>query len=357
MVNQVSSDRALNDIKKNNYMLDIFEKTKNIKYTNAAYEIVQCISQVYRAIEPSHFGGKIIIYKSFSDNLMLDESESERLYDYRILANNYNSIVIELKDSDDLPITWKNLDEEFTRSLLETSLDFIAYVFDSQKEFFVVNSQKIKIRNTYDCPSIFALQYHELNEALLFYRNDLVKNVSCSLLKNCWYDDNYIYLKSGPEDCMQESLRSCLRARLRGANIIVREYNLGGRKPVDIRVFWNEANRDALLELKWLGQSVKGKDELTTQYTNGRANDGMKQIKEYVDLANGDSPSVITKGYLIIIDARRKGTASAIKTEISRSDGMHFSNTELDIKEKYKFWIKNPEIEKPRRMFVEPICI
>ncbi len=153
---------------------------------------------------------------------------------------------------------------------------------------------------------------------------------------------------------MQLSLKEYLSSSLRGVDV-VREYTLGATKPVDVRVYWKEANRAALIELKWLGQSKKLNGELSTAYANGRGNDGLVQLKEYMDLANQDAPTCITKGYLIIIDGRRRGVSSNPET-INVEDGMHYSDKEIEFDSDKKFYESMPSFEKPIRMFVAPIC-
>ncbi|MCB0512721.1 MAG: hypothetical protein KDC72_09240, partial [Bacteroidetes bacterium] len=253
-----------------------------------------------------------------------------------------------------LPHIWTNVDTDSIDALLSSD-GFIAYVYENEEEYFIVNQNKIDVINSYSCPSIFALQYHELKQALLMYKNERIKSSSCELFKNCWADEKRIYFKNKPEDCMQISLNEFLKNRLRGIDI-VREYNLGASKPVDVRVYWNEANRAALIEVKWLGRSVKDNGELSTPYSNSRANDGMQQIKEYLDLENSDTPIVITKGYLVVVDGRRRGIHKSKVSRISLQNGMAYKNTELTIANDKKYWETYKNIEKPIRMFAEPIC-
>ncbi|MCP4176392.1 MAG: hypothetical protein GY756_01340, partial [bacterium] len=152
-----------------------------------------------------------------------------------------------------------------------------------------------------------------------------------------------------------KSIKEYLGSRIRGVKI-VREYNLGASKPVDVRVYWREANRAALIELKWMGQSLKKNGDLGLKYSNSKSNDGMKQIKEYIDLERGDTPSIITKGYLVVIDGRRKNISTNKVNSISRENGYYYANKDLKINSDKKYWETHPNITKVRRMFVEPIC-
>ena len=350
------TDKLVEKIRKENYLLKIFELTKNITYINEAKRIVEFVIDIYRNIEPSHFDGKILVFHDFSNNINLVQDQKVEFYDKGILNNNSTSLIFQNRSSDELPLIWMNIGNAVIKSLLLKKDNFIAYVYDGEKEYFIVNKHKISIVNKFSCPSIFALQYHNLNEALLDYKNERIKNVSCEHFKKCWADKKWIYLKNKPENDMQLSLSEYLKTRIRGVKTTVREYNLGASKPVDIRVFWSEANRAALIELKWLGKSLKKDESLGTAYSNGRSNDGAKQIKEYIDLENGDTPTIITKGYLVVIDGRRRNINSNKVTFVSRTDGFHYSAKELEIDADKKYWKTHPNIEKPVRMFVEPIC-
>jgi len=110
-----------------------------------------------------------------------------------------------------------------------------------------------------------------------------------------------------------------------------------------------------LIELKWLGQSKNPEGELSTSYANGRGNDGLTQLKEYMDLENQDTPTCMTKGYVVIIDGRRKGVAANPLT-IDVGNGMHYREQEITFAPDKNFFDTMTGFEKPIRMFVEPVC-
>lgn len=342
--------------KRDNHVLRIFELTKRKEYIDAVYKISSFVREIYRTIEPSHFEGQLIIFKDLGGGVTFDKSLREHFYDKGILTHEHDSLIFQLHESSDtdLPSIWVNADDEEINKLLSINENFIAYVFEGEKEYFLVNTEKVDIPNGYSCPSIFALQYHQLNEALLDYKNEKVRTSNCEFLKNCWHDEKRIYFKNKPENCMQISLKQFLGSRIRGVTID-REFTLGSSKPVDVRVSWREANRDALIEVKWLGKSIKN-GNLSTAYANGRANDGMEQIKGYIDLGRSDTPTIITKGYLVIIDGRRKRIASQLVKEVSRKNGMHYAGKDVIVKDENRYWETYSNIERPYRMFVEPVC-
>lgn len=339
----------------NNPIIKIFECTNDKRYHQAAFKIISFVKEIYRTIELTHFDGEIVVFKDLDKKVVFKEELQMPFYDKGILNHDYESMIFRLKSDDELPEIWLNIEQRDIQDLLSINKEFIAYVYKNNEEYFLVNCQKIAIHNRYSCPSIFALQYHDLNEALLDYKNERVRTGTCELFKSCWENKYRIYLKNKPENCMQISLKEFLNNRIRGITID-REFNLGASKPVDVRIFWREANRAALIEVKWLGQSLKKDGDLGTEYTNSRGNDGMDQIKEYVDLAKEDNPNTIAKGYLVVVDCRRRGIAKQKVRSIPIDDGMYYAGKELTIKDEKMYWDTHPSIEKPIRMFVEPIC-
>lgn len=351
------SDQLVDKVRREDFTLQIFSITKDTHYVKLTKNLVEKVRELYRHIEPSHFTGDVVLFYKIDDSEFFHECEDEKIefYDYAIIDNDFDRIVFQLKQKDELPLFYNNIDNEQLDSLIGSN-NYVAYFFSDGKEKFYVNGHEISIRNEYSCPSIFALQYHYLNEEMLRFKNETVRKVSGPLFKNCWFDDNNIYWINNPESSIQKALAQYLNDSLRGVNV-VREYNLGASKPVDVRVFWREANRAALIEVKLMGRSMKKKstDINTYEYGNERANEGMHQIKEYIDLGDSDSPNVITKGYLVVADGRRNNIDPKVDT-ISVSDGMHYAKVALKIESKYEYHKTHKNIEKPIRMFAEPIC-
>ncbi len=58
---------------------------------------------------------------------------------------------------------------------------------------------------------------------------------------------------------------------------------------------------------------------------------------------------------MVVIDGRRWHT-SEDTTTIARTNGMYYADKELEIDKDKQYWKTYPNIEKPIRMFVEPIC-
>ncbi len=159
---------------------------------------------------------------------------------------------------------------------------------------------------------------------------------------------------------MQLSLHEFLSIFLvRGISIeCLREQTVMGDsdkpKPVDIKIQWREANRTALIEIKFLG-TVKTENGGIYTHGNSRANEGITQLKGYHDKANTDSPTTIIKSFLVVIDGRRKNV-TADQTTINNENGMYYRNTEIVIDDDKKYHETIMGFEKLIRMFAEPIC-
>lgn len=349
------SDQLVDKVRNEDFTIQIFTQTKDSQYIKLTTNIVKAVKELYRHIEPSHFTGEVVLFHKIDESEFFTDCESIEFYDYAILDKDFNRIVFQLSQQDDFPLYYDSINDEQLETLINSE-GYVAYVFRGGKENFYVNGKIVNIRNEYSCPSIFALQYHYLNEELLKFKNEVVRKVSSQLFKECWSDKNYIYWINKPEAKIQLALAEFLLNSLRGVNV-VREYNLGASKPVDVRVFWREANRAALIEVKLMGRSMKKEsDDISTyEYTNERVNDGMKQIKEYIDLGDSDSPDVITKGYLVVVDGRRNNINKKVTT-ISVADGNHFANLNLCVDNDLQFYNNHNNVEKPIRMFSEPLC-
>lgn len=333
----------------------------NHQSMKAMSTLAKSLRELYRYFEPSFFNGKFYIFKHFADNFIFDEANGSVIYDKNMLLNKTEgNIFIQVFENKRF-ITWEDVN---TDNLLGRE-DVLIYFFEGNREYFFARQEKIEI--PYDPPgSMFAPQFYELTKALNDYKIQRVLHSSCPFFSDAWFDKNRIFFKAGgsgsniPEKHLQVSLFHYLDTtmNLRGITPVLREFNLVGDtpKPVDIAVHWGEANRTALIEVKWLGQSKNPDNKITTEHSNGKASKGLKQLKEnYFDPARANMPRAILKAYLVVIDARREGTSDDT-TELTVKEGMYYQNVELIIDEDKRFYESIPEFEIPVRMFAAPIC-
>lgn len=342
------TDQKLIDIvRSENYPLKIYNASNNNSGSiNAATELIKAITAIYRFIEPSHLNGKVIVYKRIVEDELLCRNTDSLVYNMDELTQiNSQTIVIE-SYKEQLYLWTDNNNTSFLNDK-----DTVFYCYENSVEYFYVNQQRIEIPHSFNCSSIYALHYFYLDSVLEQYKTEKVLMSSCLTFKKCWSDNNRIFFKPAPEEQMQESLKEFLSSAIRGVEV-VREYNLGASKPVDIRVKWTEANKSALIEMKWLGKS-KNSNSLST-YADSRANDGSKQLKQYLDMDNTDTPNIISKAYLVIIDGRRRKTKKET-TSINSDDGLYYENREINFSNECKYFERLKNFAKPIRMFAKPI--
>ena len=278
--------KLVEDVRDELYPLKIFQAFNNdSSVIPISIELIKTISKIYRYIEPSHISGRLIIYRGLTDVELLHRDQAITIFNWDELTQiNSNDIVIESLSNEQLYL-WNNVgNDDFL-----TNEKTIFYCYKNSQEIFHVNNTQVKIPHSFECSSRFDLHYVDLNMELKRYSNEKILTSNCNIFNDCWLDSNRIFFKAAPEKIMQESLKVFLSSVLRGVEI-VREYPLGVAKPVDIRIKWTEANKSALIELKWLGKSKKEDGGITT-YTDSRANDGAKQLKSYLDMDNTDTPT------------------------------------------------------------------
>lgn len=351
MLEQAVIDKIISDT----YMVEIFKASKNNqKISMLTVDLIKTIKEIYRFFEPTHYTGELVICLSLDSSIMHIKEPKKIQYNKNILITLKSKKILIQKNNDEL-LLWENVD---IKSIIkEENILFYCFTRKSKNiisECFIINNTKIKLNPIPECASIYSLYYPYLNEALNHYSLEKIYNSSCEHFRTSWADEKRIYFKNGPEEIMRKSLKEHLSSTLRGVEISP-EYPLNASKAVDVRVHWGTANRSALIEIKWLGVSLnEGKNKKSTEYTNSRAVEGAKQLKEYLDLIARDTPSTIIKGYLVVIDGRRKGISQKIISIISEKEGFHYQSTELSFPENYNEIVHN--FEPPIRMFASPVC-
>ena len=192
---------------------------------------------------------------------------------------------------------------------------------------------------------------NSLNEAFDYYSN-YVLETKCRLLKDVWeggVDGPRLVLVNKPEARMRDSLTQALELLLRDVTVKP-EQNTDETKPVDIRVSWFASGATALIEIKWLGKATaksrrSGAGPTYTEYSASRAQSGADQLADYMDREVRHSSAIAPTGYLVVFDARRRGTRGAADA-LTQSDAMAFSNDVLAF---------NPDHSKVRSDFEPPV--
>lgn len=230
------------------------------------------------------------------------------------------------------------------------------YEYSNCQDVFLTKDKPYILPNFAGGESCFTIStFKSLEEALEQYKLTSARNVACSFIKNAIYDENRIFFKKKPEHFLRDSLNFYLNARLRGDNIEIRpEQIIDTTHPVDIKISWGNTNHLALIEIKWLGQSINEDTlELSTNYTAARANDGAKQLVTYLDGNKVQVPNYNTIGYLVIYDLRRRNINKLCKT-IKKEDGFFYKDKEIEYTPDYAA-LRN-DFHRPIRFFIEPRC-
>lgn len=178
----------------------------------------------------------------------------------------------------------------------------ISYFFNSPlNEQLYIDDEFIPLTEYYDSAisSIFAYPvYKELDEAICNYDQTRARNSACGILKQAWKDDSRKEFCAKPEHFMRDSLYQYLDAVLR-SHSVKREQNVDESHPVDVKVTWPIISNVALIEVKWLGDSG------STKHRDQRANDGAKQLIDYIHASYVEEPDKNFIGYLAVFDGRR----------------------------------------------------
>ena len=327
---------------------------------NAIEILAKSLKDIYRYFEPAYYKGELFIVKSLTDNSVLS-TEGVAVYDKNIFLNRLDgNMVIQVYDDGTMKL-WENVSLQSPDKILNV----LIYKYVSHVEKLYANGEIIDI-TAYQKGSRFATQYEDLLTTLREYGNSKLFQSSCSSFSKSWEDPNRLFFKGGgrgsniPEGCMQESLLDYLSTTIgRGISMdTVREYNINGDfnkpKPVDVKLTWREANRVAIIELKFLGTVKPSSGGKAYTHEDARANEGLVQLKGYHDKILTDAPTTILKSYLVVIEGRRKDLDPA-DTTISYVNGMFFNNIDLSIDNDKKYFDTIPGFEKPIKLFAAPI--
>jgi hypothetical protein len=228
----------------------------------------------------------------------------------------------------------------------------IVYQYENYQECFIIRGAPKRIKNPNPIqPSLFARPtFGSLKEALLHYKQR-IRTCSCTIFSDSWLDPNRLFFKTYAEKIMRLSLHQHLQTSMRDAEVRP-EQIVDETHPADLKVTWHFTTRLALIEIKWLGKSRDG-DHITAEYYDARAKEGAKQLAEYLDSNRSQTPYHQTRGYLVVVDGRRRGLNER-STTVNRRDGFFYEVKEIEFDPQYH--VVREDFEEPLRMFVEPIC-
>ena len=316
----------------------------------ALQSIMETLHKIYRYIEPEVFSASIVVFKSLVDGqALIPIKRSTIINDASILPLAVDgAITIEVLHNGQIRL-WNR----HQPNLEQLAKSAVVYVYEGGTEQFLANDIRSivpKINPAY--ASIFSMPtFSDLTIALEHYKAKMVRYSSCKIFSAIWFDKHQIFLKNAQEKVMRDSLTQFLKSHLRGDLEVRPEQNVDESHPVDIKVTWWGTNRQALIEIKWLGTPKFADERVGRTYGDSRANEGAKQLAEYLDQNKKQVPTHITIGYLVVIDARLAGLTRGTRT-IDQAKGLHYSDKEIEFNPKYHE-MRN-DFVSPTRMFAEP---
>ena len=218
-------------------------------------------------------------------------------------------------------------------ALSQTSLVFVNR--DGVDQFLIGGRSRMMPPLATGAPSNFAVAtVADLEEALEKYRQ-VAENVSCPILEHVWIgcrDGHRLVFRNKPESTMRRSLEWFLNTRIRGDVSVRSEHNTDESKPVDIIVNWFGSKMRALIEIKWVGESLTSGSNGTrfTTFRDARAQEGASQLADYLDRESSTDPTTSLKGYLVVFDGRRRNVTTP-DTPLTSANALYYRNKDISL--------------------------
>jgi hypothetical protein len=319
---------------------------------DAAFQVMETVKSLYKHVEPERITGRVVVYRLVQLQGVAVAPPVSPPADFAALAN--------------LPITDLALEvgsdgRTYLRSIPDITLEELAQTAvvyhwrAGLEEFLAGTERKAVARLDPAARSQFAIPtFSDLREALRQYAVQNVRESTCYIFRDVWFSENRLFLKAGPEDIMRNSLTLFLRNRMSADHDVWPEQVVDESHPVDIRVQPRLSNnRLMLIEIKWLGCSVKEDGHATARHGNPRAQKGADQLAQYLEEQRRSAPTRVIQGYYVIIDARRERLHQGA-TSISHADGMFYEDKELTFDPAHH--LTRSDFDPPYRMFARPVC-
>lgn len=315
--------------------------------------LTDTISKIYKHLKYNDFKS-VIIYTSIDATTSLvniTKGNSATILSYDNLSPLVGEkIVIEVRPNGELQYS---IDFIFDINANRKNAIIYNFIKSTETEIIFGKNTEKTLPSIPDSDSYFAIQtYKDLDLALEDYATKVARHSECGHLKNIWADTNRIFFAPKPEHTLRDSLTHFLKIRLRNTEVRP-EQNVDKSHPVDIKVTWTLASHLALIEIKWLGKSLRntGGKKIMQNYSRQRALDGAKQLADYLDENLIQSPVKTTKGYLAIFDARRWG-CDENTTIVNKANGLKYLNEVITYTPNYH--LTRSDFARPFKFFMEP---
>jgi hypothetical protein len=325
------------------------ERSHGERGTQSFRDLATVIMTVFDYVEPEQFPGVIIIFKCLDDSHRpIAEDNAVVIHNPAVLGQETQGDVVLQALSDGRLLLWKNMQVD----IASVAAGAVVYRYQGRREFFFAGTSETEVEKVGQYASLYAIPaFSDVRQALEHYRTDMAKESSCKILEGVWADPKRLFLVNGPEDTMRDSLIQFLKITVRDAETRP-EQNMNARRPVDIKVTFNFSPRIAVIEIKWIGVSIHNDGRIAVRYTDARARVGANQLVRYLNWNKQETPNHITRGYLVVFDARRRGLKKNA-VAVSRPKGAYYRNRE--VKFNPRFDKTRSDFERPIRMFMEPV--
>lgn len=323
-------------------------------------DVLETLHRLFQFIEPELIKGSLLVFKLLDRNASpIDLPGPLRFNNPQYLAQEYaadstlHNSAIQICGNGDL-LFWK----DFNLGVARLHERAIVYSYRARQDiFFIRENQHIVPNPSPVYASIFSIPtFRLLRDALEDYKRRWIRTSRCRIFCTAWHGGESslrLFFRNGPESTMRRSLVQFLDTVLGGIAEIRPEQVVDETHPVDIKVTWMFSNRLSLIEIKWLGKSINDEGKITQGFTDYRAREGAQQLADYLNTNYAEVPTHQTRGYLVVIDGRRRGLSNSSKS-ISLRNGFWYEDKEITYNP--TFHLIREDFEEPVRMFAEPIC-
>ena len=314
----------------------------------ALQQLIAGIVKIYRRVDPTLRNQPLVLFADARSTPAAMLGTPRRVHSIGNLADELDgACMARVKADNSLDIY--PFDASVLAALSKTA---VVYQHHNKIEKFVIDGIDYRLINPIvGFGSMFCKPtFSNLSTALDTYRAKAAAQTSCVILKDAWHEPSRWFLKKKPERIMRKSLVQYLSNVLSDAEVRP-EQNVDETHPVDIKVIFALTDLRAIIEIKWLGDSVDEAGKITTGYSQARAVAGATQLAEYLDSSNEWAPGLKTRGYLVVFDARRKGLANGI-TSLPRDHALHFKDEDITYSPDYS--AIRSDFEVPVRMYMYP---
>ncbi|NWD08947.1 hypothetical protein [Pseudomonas gingeri] len=329
-------------------------------------EVLNVVKLIYQTCPPERLKATLTVVRGIASTPLSPVIEVFGSLSSAQSAQEVGALLLDVKDQHHIFIEAVS-DGSFRLLMLAVDVDLkslanlsVVYRFERNTEQILAKEYQGYMPKVSSClvSNLAIPTQSSLEDAFKIYAKEMALESQCRILKDVWeggVDGPRLVLKNKPESLMRDSLAHALRLLTRDTTVRP-EQNTDETKPVDIRVEWFGSGASALIEIKWLGKAVAiSRSDVSsatyTEYSLSRAQDGAKQLADYMDREVRHSNKSAPRGYLVVFDARRKGLKGT-QDRLSKSDAQHFETVDLDFSPDYS--AHREDFAPAIRMFMRP---